>query len=61
MNEVNGSVSQGGNDVKIARWVATIAGLLGFVLAVATPILPVVADDGDTELAAVSSRMSRPR
>ena len=30
-----------GMTVKIARWVATIAGLLGFVLAVATPLLPV--------------------
>ncbi|WP_111512008.1 arabinosyltransferase domain-containing protein [Mycobacterium kyogaense] len=30
------------NDVKVARWVATIAGLLGFVLAVATPLLPVI-------------------
>src|SRR5258707_2098918 len=29
-------------DVKIARWVATIAGLIGFVLSVATPLLPVV-------------------
>ncbi len=29
-------------DVTIARWVATIAGLLGFVLSVATPLLPVV-------------------
>ncbi|MCG7594690.1 arabinosyltransferase domain-containing protein [Mycobacterium sp. PSTR-4-N] len=29
------------DDVKVARWVATIAGLLGFVLAVATPLLPV--------------------
>lgn len=28
-------------DVRVARWVATIAGLLGFVLAVATPLLPV--------------------
>ncbi|MGV0743177.1 arabinosyltransferase domain-containing protein [Mycolicibacterium sp. XJ870] len=28
-------------DVRIARWVATIAGLLGFVAAVATPLLPV--------------------
>lgn len=27
--------------MKIARWVATIAGLLGFVMAVATPLLPV--------------------
>ncbi|WP_197376434.1 arabinosyltransferase domain-containing protein [Mycolicibacterium baixiangningiae] len=30
-----------GKDVRIARWVATIAGLLGFVMAVATPLLPV--------------------
>ena len=30
------------NDVKVARWVATVAGLLGFVLAVATPLLPVI-------------------
>ncbi|BBX67785.1 arabinosyltransferase domain-containing protein [Mycolicibacterium psychrotolerans] len=29
------------DDVLVARWVATIAGLLGFVLAVATPLLPV--------------------
>ncbi|TFV56748.1 arabinosyltransferase [Mycobacterium sp. PS03-16] len=28
-------------DVKTARWVATIAGLLGFLMAVATPLLPV--------------------
>ena len=30
-----------GRDVTRARWVATIAGLVGFVLAVATPLLPV--------------------
>ena len=30
------------NDVRITRWVATIAGLVGFVLSVATPLLPVV-------------------
>ncbi len=30
------------SDVRIARWVATIAGLIGFVLSVATPLLPVV-------------------
>ncbi|KUI28386.1 arabinosyltransferase [Mycobacterium sp. IS-1742] len=35
---VNGA---SGRDVKLARWVATIAGLLGFVMAVATPLLPV--------------------
>ena len=29
------------NDVRITRWVATIAGLVGFVLSVATPLLPV--------------------
>ena len=29
-------------EVKITRWVATIAGLLGFVLSVLTPLLPVV-------------------
>ncbi|HEY9303474.1 MAG TPA: arabinosyltransferase domain-containing protein [Mycobacterium sp.] len=29
-------------DVRVARWVATIAGLVGFVLSVATPLLPVV-------------------
>ena len=29
-------------DVRVARWVATIAGLIGFVLSVATPLLPVV-------------------
>jgi arabinosyltransferase B len=30
------------SDVKIARWTATIAGLIGFVLSIATPLLPVV-------------------
>src|SRR5271156_5983763 len=29
-------------DLRVMRWVATIAGLLGFVLSVATPLLPVV-------------------
>ena len=29
-------------DVQVARWVAMIAGLVGFVMAVATPLLPVV-------------------
>ncbi|MGA8545865.1 MAG: arabinosyltransferase domain-containing protein, partial [Mycobacterium sp.] len=29
-------------DVRVTRWVATIAGLVGFVLSVATPLLPVV-------------------
>ncbi|MGH3675024.1 MAG: arabinosyltransferase domain-containing protein [Mycobacterium sp.] len=30
------------SEVRVARWVATIAGLIGFVLSVATPLLPVV-------------------
>jgi len=30
------------HDVRIARWVATFAGLIGFVLSVLTPLLPVV-------------------
>lgn len=30
------------SDVRIARWTSTIAGLIGFVLSVATPLLPVV-------------------
>lgn len=47
MSGVEGTLTSGTdrtavNDVKVARWVATIAGLLGFVLAVATPLLPVI-------------------
>ncbi|MGH3564268.1 MAG: arabinosyltransferase domain-containing protein, partial [Mycobacterium sp.] len=30
------------NRVQLTRWVATIAGLVGFVLSIATPLLPVV-------------------
>jgi arabinosyltransferase B len=30
------------DDVRVTRWVATVAGLIGFVLSVATPLLPVV-------------------
>src|ERR1700750_3471086 len=30
------------DNVKVTRWVATIAGLIGFILSVATPLLPVV-------------------
>jgi arabinosyltransferase B len=30
------------DNIKVTRWVATIAGLIGFVLSVATPLLPVV-------------------
>jgi arabinosyltransferase B len=29
-------------DVQVTRWVATVAGLIGFVLSIATPLLPVV-------------------
>jgi arabinosyltransferase B len=32
----------GARDVRVTRWVATIAGLVGFVLSMATPLLPVV-------------------
>jgi arabinosyltransferase B len=31
-----------GQNVRLTRWVATIAGLIGFVLSIATPLLPVV-------------------
>ena len=31
-----------GRDVRVARWVATVAGLIGFVLSALTPVLPVV-------------------
>ncbi|ORU95584.1 arabinosyltransferase domain-containing protein [Mycobacterium bohemicum] len=31
-----------GSNVRLTRWVATVAGLVGFVLSVATPLLPVV-------------------
>ncbi|MCB0948460.1 MAG: arabinosyltransferase domain-containing protein [Mycobacterium sp.] len=42
MNEENGSKpATAVNDSTLARWIATVAGLLGFVLAVATPLLPV--------------------
>lgn len=45
VNGENGTMdvaaSAPGKDVRIARWVATIAGLLGFVLAVSIPLLPV--------------------
>jgi len=36
------SARESAQDVKITRWLATIAGLLGFVLAILTPLLPVV-------------------
>jgi arabinosyltransferase B len=35
-------VSTPTDDMKLTRWVATIAGMIGFLLAVATPLLPVV-------------------
>ena len=43
------------SNVKITRWVATIAGLIGFVLSVATPLLAGRADHRDAELAAERS------
>ncbi|HET9876995.1 MAG TPA: arabinosyltransferase domain-containing protein, partial [Mycobacterium sp.] len=36
------SVTIADKDVRVTRWVATIAGLIGFILSVATPLLPVV-------------------
>ncbi|WP_293001202.1 arabinosyltransferase domain-containing protein [Mycobacterium sp.] len=36
-----------GDNVKATRWVATIAGLIGFLLSVATPLLPVVQTTAD--------------
>ncbi|BCI92649.1 hypothetical protein NIIDMKKI_78550 [Mycobacterium kansasii] len=36
------SMTTASRDVRVTRWVATIAGLVGFVLSVATPLLPVV-------------------
>jgi arabinosyltransferase B len=35
-------VGDAADSVRVTRWVATIAGLIGFVLSVATPLLPVV-------------------
>src|SRR5436305_3903892 len=34
-------------DLRATRWVATIAGLVGFLLSVATPLLPVVQTTAD--------------
>ncbi|WP_172831632.1 arabinosyltransferase domain-containing protein, partial [Mycobacterium asiaticum] len=34
--------SASARETKVTRWVATIAGLIGFILSVATPLLPVV-------------------
>ena len=36
------SARESDHQVNVTRWVATIAGLLGFVLSVLTPLLPVV-------------------
>ncbi len=36
-----------GDNMKATRWVATIAGLIGFLLSVATPLLPVVQTTAD--------------
>lgn len=42
MTAANPGADPGASHVKATRWVATIAGLIGFVLSVATPLLPVV-------------------
>src|ERR671928_1889533 len=36
------SVTTVDTNVRVTRWTATIAGLIGFILSVATPLLPVV-------------------
>ena len=42
-HERHAATARDGRDgVRVTRWVATIAGLIGFVLSVATPLLPVV-------------------
>lgn len=38
----SGAAPDADRDVQLARWVATVAGLLGFVLALSIPLLPVV-------------------
>ena len=40
--QAKGGAATADRDVRVTRWVATIAGLLGFLLSVATPLLPVV-------------------
>src|ERR1700739_1323458 len=40
--ETKGGTATANRDVRVTRWVATIAGLIGFILSVATPLLPVV-------------------
>src|SRR6201995_3045874 len=40
--QAKGGAATADRDVQVTRWVATIAGLLGFLLSVATPLLPVV-------------------
>ena len=47
-----------GRDIATVRWVAIIAGLLGFLLSAATPLLPVVQTTANAELAA--GRAARP-
>jgi arabinosyltransferase B len=40
--EAKGGTATADRNVRATRWVATIAGLIGFLLSVATPLLPVV-------------------
>src|ERR1700735_3140927 len=35
------------DNVRVTRWVATIAGMIGFLLSIATPLLPVVQTTAD--------------
>ncbi|OBA79251.1 arabinosyltransferase [Mycobacterium sp. 1164966.3] len=42
MEQEEQAVGRTRDDVRVTRWVATIAGLIGFVLSIATPLLPVV-------------------
>ena len=39
---LNANVRSAASEVTITRWTATIAGLIGFVLSVLTPLLPEV-------------------
>ncbi|PRI15465.1 arabinosyltransferase [Mycobacterium shigaense] len=42
MGQEQPAAARARDDVRVTRWVATVAGLIGFVLSVATPLLPVV-------------------
>ena len=48
------------DDVKLTRWIAMIAGLVGFLCAVATPLLPVVQTTGSSGVATAHRKPIRP-